>query len=41
MRRFDFMGIAILFLASLLFLLVVGFVCFVIGVASTLIPVIY
>ena len=39
MRRFDFMGVAILFSASLLFLLVVGFLCFAIGVASTLIPV--
>ena len=41
MRRFDFMGIAILFSASLLFLLVIGFLCFAIGVASTLIPVQY
>lgn len=41
MRRFDFMGVAILFSASLLFLLVVGFLCFAIGVASTLIPVEY
>lgn len=41
MRRFDFMGIAILFSASLLFLLVVGFLCFAVGVASTLIPVQY
>ena len=41
MRRFDFMGVVILFSASLLFLLVVGFVCFAIGVASTLIPVAY
>lgn len=41
MRRFDLMGIVILFSASLLFLLVVGFVCFAIGVASTLIPVTY
>ena len=41
MRRFDFMGIAILFSASLLFLLVVGFLCFAVGVASTLIPVEY
>ena len=41
MRRFDFMGIAIMFSVSLLFLLVVGFVCFAIGVASTLIPVQY
>ena len=41
MRRFDFMGIAILFSASLLFLLVVGFLCFAIGIASTLIPVEY
>lgn len=41
MRRFDFMGIAILFSASLLFLLVVGFACFAVGVASTLIPVTY
>lgn len=41
MRRFDLMGVAILFSASLLFLLVVGFVAFAIGVASTLIPVVY
>lgn len=41
MRRFDLMGIAILFSASLLFLLVVGFVAFAIGVVSTLIPVTY
>ena len=41
MRRFDMMGIAILFSTALLFLLVVGFVCFAIGVASTLIPVTY
>lgn len=41
MRRFDFMGIVILFSASLLFLLVVGFVCFAVGVVSTLIPVTY
>lgn len=41
MRRFDFMGIAILFSASLLFLLVVGFVAFAIGVASTFVPVTY
>nr|DAD67012.1 MAG TPA: hypothetical protein [Podoviridae sp. ctNY03] len=41
MRRFDFTGIVILFSVSLLFLLVVGFVAFAIGVASTLIPVAY
>ena len=41
MRRFDLMGIAILFSTTLLFLLVVGFVCFAIGFASTLIPVTY
>lgn len=41
MRRFDLTGIAILFSVSLLFLLVVGFVAFAIGVASTLIPVTY
>lgn len=41
MRRFDMMGVAILFSVSLLFLLLVGFVCFAIGVASTLIPVAY
>ena len=41
MRRFDLMGVAILFSASLLFLLLVGFVAFAIGVASTLIPVAY
>ena len=38
MRRFDLMGVAILFSASLLFLLVVCFVAFAIGFASTLIP---
>lgn len=41
MRRFDMAGIAILFSVSLLFLLVVGFLCFAVGVASTLIPVEY
>ena len=41
MRRFDLMGIAILFSASLLFLLVVGFVTFALGVATTFIPVQY
>lgn len=41
MRRFDFMGVAILFSVTLLFLLLIGFVCFAIGVVSTLIPVTY
>ena len=41
MRRFDMMGIAILFSASLLFLLVVGFVAFALGVATTFIPLAY
>lgn len=41
MRRFDLMGIVILFSTTLLFLLVVGFVFFALGVATTFIPVQY
>ena len=41
MRKFDMMGIALFFACALLLVLVIGFLGFAVGVATTFVPVGY